>query len=48
MAARKHQDKILILVKMLYSGHGSTLPCFESGIIQIHNYLYYLNIFIYF
>lgn len=31
MAARKHQDKILILVKMLYSGHGSSLPCFEGG-----------------
>jgi len=27
-AARKHQDKILILAKMLYSGHGFTLPCF--------------------
>lgn len=31
LAARKHQDKILILVKMLYSGHGSTLPCFLKG-----------------
>lgn len=30
-AALKHKDKILILVKMLYSGHGSTLPCFEKG-----------------
>lgn len=30
-AACKHQDKILILVKMLYSGHGPTLPCFEKG-----------------
>ncbi|EDK31559.2 phosphatidylinositol 3-kinase (macronuclear) [Tetrahymena thermophila SB210] len=30
-AACKHQDKILILVKMLYSGHGLTLPCFEKG-----------------
>jgi hypothetical protein len=31
VAARKHQDKILILVKMLYSGHGTTMPCFEKG-----------------
>ena len=28
MAARKHQDKILILVKMIYSGQGANLPCF--------------------
>lgn len=27
-AARKHQDQILILVNMLYSSHGTTLPCF--------------------
>jgi phosphatidylinositol 4-kinase len=26
-----HQDKILLLVKMMYSGHGYTLPCFEKG-----------------
>ena len=28
MAARKHHDKILILVKMIYSGQGANLPCF--------------------
>ncbi|KAL4507121.1 hypothetical protein ABPG72_001914 [Tetrahymena utriculariae] len=31
MAARKNQDKILILVKMFYSSHGASLPCFEKG-----------------
>lgn len=31
LAAKRHQDKILILAKMLYSGCGSTLPCFEKG-----------------
>ena len=35
MAARKHQDKILILVKMIYSGQGANLPCFEKGLIII-------------
>jgi hypothetical protein len=30
-AARKHQDKILILVKMMYSSSGATMPCFEKG-----------------
>ncbi|KRX08529.1 Protein kinase-like domain [Pseudocohnilembus persalinus] len=35
MALRKHQDKILILVKMLYTGHGSTLPCFEYGFASL-------------
>ncbi|EGR29036.1 phosphatidylinositol 4-kinase, putative [Ichthyophthirius multifiliis] len=30
-AACKHQEKILILVKMMYSGHGLTLPCFIKG-----------------
>ncbi|KRX07569.1 Protein kinase-like domain [Pseudocohnilembus persalinus] len=31
MAAKRHQDKIMILAKMMFSGHGSTLPCFEAG-----------------
>jgi len=31
MALRKHKDKILLLVKMMYSAHGKTLPCFEKG-----------------
>ena len=31
MAAKKNQDKILILAKMLYCGHGTSLPCFEKG-----------------
>lgn len=30
-AARKHQSKILILVKMMYSSSGMTMPCFEKG-----------------
>ena len=30
-AAIKHKEKILVLVKMMYSSHGNTLPCFESG-----------------
>lgn len=30
-AAIKHQDKILLLVKMMYSSHQETLPCFETG-----------------
>jgi hypothetical protein len=34
MAAIKHKDKILILAKMLYSGHGTTLPCFEKGLFN--------------
>lgn len=34
-AARKHQDKILILVKMMYSSSGATMPCFEKGELAI-------------
>ena len=30
-AAIKHQDKIILLVKMMYSGHGQSLPCFKDG-----------------
>lgn len=30
-AIRKHKDKILLLVKMMYSIHGNTLPCFKGG-----------------
>jgi phosphatidylinositol 4-kinase len=28
IAARKHQDKIVTLVKLMYSSHGQTMPCF--------------------
>lgn len=31
MAIRKHKEKLLLLVKMMYSGHGTTLPCFKKG-----------------
>jgi len=31
MAARKHREQILILVKMMYSSQGGNLPCFKSG-----------------
>jgi len=31
LAAKKNQDKILILAKMLFSSHGTSLPCFEKG-----------------
>lgn len=27
-AAKKHQNKILILVKMMYTSGGMTMPCF--------------------
>ena len=30
-ACRKHQHRILILAKLMYSSHGSTMPCFEKG-----------------
>lgn len=30
-AVQKNQKEILILVKMMYSGHGTTLPCFKRG-----------------
>lgn len=28
---RKHQNKILMLVKMMYSSSGMSMPCFEKG-----------------
>ncbi|EGR32366.1 phosphatidylinositol 4-kinase, putative [Ichthyophthirius multifiliis] len=31
MAAKKNQDRILILAKMFYCGYGQSLPCFEKG-----------------
>ncbi|CAD8184130.1 unnamed protein product [Paramecium pentaurelia] len=37
VACQKHQDQILLLVKMMYSGHGYTLPCFSKGEIAIHD-----------
>ncbi|EGR27463.1 phosphatidylinositol 4-kinase, putative [Ichthyophthirius multifiliis] len=42
-AACKHQDKILILVKMLYSGHGTTLPCFQKGELCIQELVQRFN-----
>jgi phosphatidylinositol 4-kinase len=30
-ACQKHQEKILILAKMMFTGHGTTLPCFKRG-----------------
>jgi hypothetical protein len=27
----KHQDRILILVNLMYSSHGAIMPCFEKG-----------------
>jgi phosphatidylinositol kinase/protein kinase (PI-3 family) len=29
IACAKHSEKILILVEMMYLGHGKFLPCFE-------------------
>lgn len=29
IAACKHYEKIVILIEMMYCGHGSNLPCFE-------------------
>jgi len=34
MAARKHKEQILILVKMMYSTQGANLPCFKAGILK--------------
>jgi len=31
MAARKHSEQIIILVKMMYSSQGNSLPCFRAG-----------------
>lgn len=33
---RENKSKILLLVKMMYSGHGKTLPCFSKGIFIIN------------
>ena len=30
-AAKKHQESIITLVKMMYTSHGEELPCFEGG-----------------
>ena len=40
----KHSSKIIVLVEMMYCGHGSTLPCFEKGIL-IKYLLYNINVF---
>ncbi|CAD8153192.1 unnamed protein product [Paramecium octaurelia] len=31
IALRKHSDRILLLVKMMYSGHKNSMPCFKRG-----------------
>ena len=31
IALVEHYEKILILVEMMYCGHGNNLPCFEAG-----------------
>lgn len=31
IAASKHHEKILMLVEMMYCGHGNNLPCFLKG-----------------
>lgn len=31
LAAHKHYEKIVILVEMMYCGHGHHLPCFLKG-----------------
>ena len=36
IALVKHYEKILILVEMMYCGHGNKLPCFERGIDTIN------------
>ena len=28
---RKHQNKVLMLVKLMYSTSGMTMPCFSKG-----------------
>lgn len=30
-AIRKHQNKIIMLVKMMYTSGGMSMPCFEKG-----------------
>ena len=30
-AVRKHRENILLLVKMMFSSYGDTLPCFKGG-----------------
>ncbi|CAD8043480.1 unnamed protein product [Paramecium primaurelia] len=30
-ACQKHQKEILLLAEMMYTGHGTTLPCFSKG-----------------
>jgi len=33
-AVRKHRENILLLVKMMYSSYGESLPCFKAGSFQ--------------
>lgn len=35
MAVWKHREKILLLVRMMYSSHGTSLPCFMEGVQAI-------------
>ncbi|CAK62421.1 unnamed protein product (macronuclear) [Paramecium tetraurelia] len=34
-ACQKHQNEILLLVEMMYTGHGTTLPCFQKGEVAL-------------
>jgi phosphatidylinositol 4-kinase B len=36
IAIVKNYEKILILVEMMYCGHGNKLPCFEKGQVAIN------------
>lgn len=31
-AAMKHREELIMLVKMMYSSHGESMPCFKKGI----------------
>lgn len=34
-AAMKHKEELLLLVKMMYSSHGESMPCFKTGTVCI-------------
>ncbi|CAD8062202.1 unnamed protein product [Paramecium sonneborni] len=34
-ACQKHQNEILLLVDMMFTGHGTTLPCFQKGEVAL-------------
>jgi phosphatidylinositol kinase/protein kinase (PI-3 family) len=43
IAVINHYEKILILVEMMYCGHGNKLPCFEKGKLNKNNILIYIG-----